>query len=326
MRVSLLTNDTRTPPQARILAGVIVLIGMALVLWGFKPWRDESVVQHVPFWAALIFVLFLTWLAASSLKVAEQWERAVVLRFGAYKGLRGPGYFFIIPILEYISHHVDQRIRARQFGAETTLTRDTVPVDVDAIFFYLVWDVEKAVLEVERYEEAILFSAQTALRDIIGKHELADILQNRKELGQALQEVLEAKTHEWGITIQSVEIRDIKIPKQLEQAMSKEAQAERERRARIILGTAETEISEKFAVAAERYIDNPVALHLRGMNMLFEGLKEKGSMVIVPASALESMNLGSQLGLAAYASNPATAKSSKTAAADHSTTKESKET
>ena len=176
-----------------------------------------------------------------------------------------------------------------------------MPVDVDAIFFYLVWDVEKAVLEVERYAEAILFSAQTALRDIIGKHELADILQNRKELGQTLQGILEAKTHEWGITIQSVKIRDIKIPKQLEQAMSKEAQAERERRARIILGTAETEISEKFAAAAERYQGNPVALQLRGMNMLFEGLKEKGSMVIVPASALETMNLGGQLSLAALA-------------------------
>ncbi len=212
MHVSRLTNDTRTPPQARILAAVLMAVGLALVLWAFKPWQDEDVVQGVPFWAALAVVAFVTWLVGSALKIAEQWERAVVLRFGAYKGLRGPGFFFIIPILEYISHHVDQRIRARQFGAETTLTRDTVPVDVDAIFFYLVWDVEKAVLEVEQYEQAILFSAQTALRDIIGKHELAEILQNRKELGQDLQAVLEAKTHEWGITIQSVEIRDIKSP------------------------------------------------------------------------------------------------------------------
>jgi regulator of protease activity HflC (stomatin/prohibitin superfamily) len=310
MHTTLLTNDSRTPPQARILAAMLLAVGLACVLWGFKPWQDEAVVQHISFWAAVGAVAFVTWLVSSALKVAEQWERAVVLRFGAYKGLRGPGYYFIIPVLEYISHHVDQRIRARQFGAETTLTRDTVPVDVDAIFFYLVWDVEKAVLEVERYEEAILFSAQTALRDIIGKHELAEILQNRKELGQDLQEVLEAKTHDWGITIQSVEIRDIKIPRQLEQAMSKEAQAERERRARIILGTAETEIAEKFATAAKQYIDNPVALHLRGMNMLFEGLKEKGSMVIVPASALESMNLGSQLGLAAFARDPAQARHS----------------
>ena len=301
MHRSSLTNDTRTPPQAQILAILVLVIGMGVVLGVFRPWRDTAVLETIWFWGVVALVLILTWLVANSLKVAEQWERAVVLRFGAYKGLRGPGYFFIFPILEYISHHVDQRIRARQFGAETTLTRDTVPVDVDAIFFYLIWDVEKAVLEVEQYEDAILFSAQTALRDIIGKHELAEILQSRKELGRTLQEILEAKTHDWGITIQSVEIRDIKIPKQLEQAMSKEAQAERERRARIILGTAETEIAEKFARAAEQYNDNPVALHLRGMNMLFEGLKEKGSMVIVPASALESMNLGSQLGMASLA-------------------------
>lgn len=301
MTASQLTNDTRTPPQAKILGSVVLFIGMGALFGVTEPWEDADIVRGLPFWGALGLVVFVTWLASASLKVAEQWERAVVLRFGAYKGLRGPGFFFLIPVVEYVSHHVDQRIRARQFGAETTLTKDTVPVDVDAIFFYFVWDVEKAVLEVERYDEAILFSAQTALRDIIGKHELAEILQNRKELGENLQEILEAKTHDWGITIQSVEIRDIKIPKQLEQAMSKEAQAERERRARIILGTAETEISEKFAKAAERYIDNPVALHLRGMNMLFEGLKEKGSMVIVPASALESMNLGATLGMASLA-------------------------
>ncbi len=301
MAKSLLTNDTRMAPQAGVVGGTILLIGIGATLWLAEPWHDPEVVKKAWFWWALGGVVFMSWFLTNSLKVAEQWERAVILRLGAYKGLRGPGYFFIIPIFEYISHHVDQRIRARQFGAETTLTRDTVPVDVDAIFFYVVWDVEKSVLEVERYEDAILFSAQTALRDIIGKHELADILQNRKELGQQLQEILEAKTHDWGITIQSVEIRDIKIPKALEQAMSKEAQAERERRARIILGTAETEISEKFAKAAEQYAGNPVALQLRGMNMLFEGLKEKGSMVIVPASALENMNLGSQLGLAAFA-------------------------
>ncbi len=296
-----LTYDTRTPPQAAILGVAVFVVGVVAVMLIARPWENPPVLRTYPFWGGLIGVVFLSWLVGNSLKIAEQWERAVVLRFGAYRGLRGPGFFFIIPVIEYVAYHVDQRIRARQFGAETTLTRDTVPVDVDAIFFYVVWDVEKAVLEVECYEDAILFSAQTALRDIIGKHELADILQNRKELGQVLQEILEAKTHDWGITIQSVEIRDIKIPKQLELAMSKEAQAERERRARIILGTAETEISEKFATAAERYKDNPVALHLRGMNMLFEGLKEKGSMVIVPASALQSMDLGAQLGVTALA-------------------------
>jgi regulator of protease activity HflC (stomatin/prohibitin superfamily) len=296
----MLTNDTRIPPQALVLGFGILVVGTTAVILTARPWQ-QATAPGLGFWGALLAVVVLAWLAGSALKVAEQWERAVVMRFGAYRGLRGPGLFFIIPIVEYISYHVDQRIRARQFSAETTLTRDTVPVDVDAIFFYVVWDVEKAVLEVELFSDAILFSAQTALRDIIGKHELADILQNRKELGQTLQEILDGKTHDWGITIMSVEIRDIKIPKQLEQAMSKEAQAERERRARIILGTAETEISEKFAEAAKRYQGNPIALHLRGMNMLFEGLKEKGSMVIVPASALETMNLGAQLGTVALA-------------------------
>ena len=297
----MLTYDTRFPPQAIVLGLGVLVVGTAAVALVCKPWQPDVGVHGLAFWGTLIAVVFVSWFIGNSLKVAEQWERAVVLRFGAYRGLRGPGFFFIIPIVEYIAYHVDQRIRARQFSAETTLTRDTVPVDVDAIFFYVVWDVEKSVLEVEKFEDAILFSAQTALRDIIGKHELADILQNRKELGQTLQEILDAKTHDWGITILSVEIRDIKIPKQLEQAMSKEAQAERERRARIILGTAETEISEKFAEAAKRYQGDPIALQLRGMNMLFEGLKEKGSMVIVPASALETMNLGAQLGTVAFA-------------------------
>ena len=305
MSTTRLTNDTRIPPQAGLLALAIAVVGYAAVLLIAKPWHNQELLQTYGFWGSVIGVTVLTWLAGNCLKIAEQWERAVVLRLGAYKGLRGPGVFFMLPIVEYVAYHVDQRIRARQYSAEMTLTRDTVPVDVDAIFFYLVWDAKKAVLEVECYEDAILFSAQTALRDIIGKHELADILQNRKELGQTLQEILDAKTHDWGITILSVEIRDIKIPQQLEQAMSKEAQAERERRARIILGTAETEISEKFAQAAERYKDNPIALQLRGMNMLFEGLKEKGSMVIVPASALETMNLGAQLGTIALAKSEA---------------------
>lgn len=301
MIASSLTNDARVPPQATVLGLSIWVVGTAAVVLIAKPWRHPEVFRSLTFWGSMTGVMAAAWLAGNSLKICEQWERAVVLRFGAYQGLRGPGCFFVIPVIEYISHHVDQRIRARQFSAETTLTSDTVPVDVDAIFFYVVWDVEKSVLEVEKYDEAIMFSAQTALRDIIGKHDLADILHSRKELGQRLQEILDAKTHDWGITIQSVEIRDIKIPKQLEQAMSKEAQAERERKARIILGTAETEISEKFAQAAQRYRNDPVALQLRGMNMLFEGLKEKGSMVIVPASALESMNLGGQLSLAALA-------------------------
>jgi regulator of protease activity HflC (stomatin/prohibitin superfamily) len=234
-----------------------------------------------------------------SMKIASQWERAVILRLGKFDRLKGPGLFFIIPLVDSIAHIVDMRIRSTDFSSESTLTKDTVPVNVDAICFWMVWDAKKAILEVQDFYQAIVLSAQTALRDIIGTHELADMLTHRGELGNRLREVLDEKTNPWGITVQSVEIRDIIIPKDLEAAMSKQAQAERERQARIILGTAETEIAAKFAEAAKQYQANPVALHLRGMNMLFEGLKEKGSMVIVPSSALEMMNLGAMGGLAA---------------------------
>lgn len=223
----------------------------------------------------------------------------VVLRLGKFNRLKGPGMFFIIPLIDSIAQVVDMRIRATDFASESTLTKDTVPVNVDAICFWMVWDAKKAILEVEDYYLAIVLSAQTALRDIIGIHELADMLTHRGELGNRLREILDEKTNPWGITVQSVEIRDIIIPKDLEDAMSKQAQAERERQARIILGTAETEIAEKFAQAAKQYESNPGAMHLRGMNMLFEGLKEKGSMIIVPSSALETMNLGAIGGLAA---------------------------
>jgi regulator of protease activity HflC (stomatin/prohibitin superfamily) len=239
-----------------------------------------------------VFILF-------SLKVANQWDRAVILRLGRFHRLKGPGLFFIIPIIESIVQTVDMRIRATDFNSESTLTKDTVPVNVDAICFWMAWDAKKAILEVENFYLAIVLSAQTALRDIIGTHELADMLTHRGELGNRLREILDEKTNPWGITVQSVEIRDIIIPKDLEAAMSKQAQAERERQARIILGTAETEIAQKFAQAAKQYEANPMAMHLRGMNMLFEGLKEKGSMIIVPSSALETMNLGAMGGLAA---------------------------
>jgi regulator of protease activity HflC (stomatin/prohibitin superfamily) len=233
------------------------------------------------------------------IKIANQWERAVVLRLGKFHGLRGPGPFFIIPIIDTLAQCVDMRIRSTDFSSESTLTKDTVPVNVDAICFWMVWDAKKAILEVENFYLAIILSAQTALRDIIGTHQLSELLTHREKLGKKLQEILDEKTNPWGITIQSVEIRDIILPKALEDAMSKEAQAERERRARVILGTAETEIAEKFAAAAKQYESNPGAMHLRGMNMLFEGLKEKGSMVIVPSSALDTMNLGAMGGLAA---------------------------
>jgi uncharacterized membrane protein YqiK len=238
---------------------------------------------------------------AAAIRIADQWEKAVVLRLGKFKGLKGPGLFFIIPIIDRIDKYVDQRVRVTDFTAEETLTKDTVPVNVDAVVYWTVWDVEKTALEVQDYVTAVYFIAQTGLRDIIGKHELADLLQNREKIGSALQVALDEHTNPWGITCQTVGIKDIVIPEALADAMSKQAQAERERQARIILGTAETEISEKFKQASENYLDNPIALQLRGMNMLFEGLKEKGSLVIVPSSALESMNLGAIGGLTALA-------------------------
>jgi len=249
----------------------------------------------------LVIIIVFSILICSSIYIADQWEKAVVLRMGEYKGLKGPGLFFIFPIIDKVYTYIDQRVRVTVFKAEQTLTKDTVPVNVDAIVYWTVWDVEKAALEVQQYENAIFYMAQTSLRDIIGKHELSDLLQDRDKIADDLQKVLDGNTNPWGITCQSVGIKDIVIPQGLADAMSKEAQAERERRARVILGTAETEIAEKFAKASEQYLNNPVALHLRGMNMLFEGLKEKGSMVIVPSSALESMNLGAMGGLAALA-------------------------
>lgn len=245
----------------------------------------------------LVSLLLASLFIAHSIHIADQWEKAVVLRLGKYKGLRGPGIFFIIPIIDKIDDYIDQRVRVTDFTAEQTLTKDTVPVNVDAVVYWTVWDVQKAALEVQEYEKAISYIAQTGLRDVIGKHELSDLLQERDKVAEVLQKMLDDNTSPWGITCQNVGIKDIVIPRVLADAMSKEAQAERERRARVILGTAETEIAEKFAKASERYRDNPVALHLRGMNMLFEGLKEKGSMVIVPSSALDTMNLGAMGGL-----------------------------
>lgn len=240
-------------------------------------------------------------LLASAVKIANQWEKAVILRMGRFIALRGPGIFLIIPIIDRVYNYIDQRVRVTDFKAEETLTKDTVPVNVDAVVFWMVWDTEKAALEVKEYVRAVYYIAQTSLRDTIGKHDLADLLQNREKIAEALQVTLDEHTNPWGITCQTVGIKDIVIPSALADAMSKQAQAERERQARIILGTAETEISEKFAKASENYLDNPVALQLRGMNMLFEGLKEKGSLVIVPSSALESMNLGAIGGMAALA-------------------------
>jgi uncharacterized membrane protein YqiK len=269
----------------------LVLVGLSIALYYFD------------YLNALLFIssLVISLILANAICIADQWEKAVVLRMGKYKGLKGPGIFFIIPIIDKIDNYIDQRVRVTEFKAEQTLTKDTVPVNVDAVVYWTVWDVEKAALEVQEYETAISYIAQTGLRDVIGKHELAELLQERDKVAEVFQKMLDEHTSPWGITCQNVGIKDIIIPQTLADAMSKEAQAERERRARVILGTAETEIAEKFAKASEQYINNPVALHLRGMNMLFEGLKEKGSMVIVPSSALDSMNLGAMGGLISLA-------------------------
>ncbi|MGC1422096.1 MAG: slipin family protein [Terracidiphilus sp.] len=245
----------------------------------------------VPLCVGILIGLYLL----HAIKVIQQWEKVALLRMGHYVGLRGPGMFFIVPVLEVLSPYVDQRVRVSSVTAESTLTRDTVPVDVDAIVFWLVWNAEKAILEVENYLEAITLSAQTALRESIGRHELAQMITERETLGRELQRILDEKTNPWGITVQSVEVRDVRIPQGLQDAMSRQAQAERERQARVILGAAEVQVSDQFAEASRVYNDNPGALHLRGMNMLYEAIREKGSMVIVPSSAVETMGLGATL-------------------------------
>ncbi len=283
--------DVQLSPLGIAVLVVWVAAGTGLTAYLDKPWPL--------FTSALIGLYFLF-----AIRVAKQWEKAAVLRLGRYKSLRGPGFFMIIPVIDTISRYVDQRVRVTDVSAESALTRDTVPVNVDAIVFWVIWNAEKAILEVQNFKDAISLSAQTALRESIGRHELAQMITERESLGRELQRILDEKTNSWGITVQSVEIRDVHIPQALEDAMSRQAQAERERQARIILGTAETEISEKFAIASQVYMTNPVALHLRAMNMLYEAIKEKGSMVIVPSSAVETMGLGGLLGTAAIGKRP----------------------
>jgi regulator of protease activity HflC (stomatin/prohibitin superfamily) len=287
-------EDVRTDHQSVnpiVLLVLHVLLAIHILLYFL------SIVSII----VMVVGIIISILIASAIRIANQWEKGVVLRMGRFIGLRGPGIFLIIPIIDRVYKYIDQRVRVTDFKAEETLTKDTVPVNVDAVVYWMVWDAEKAALEVREYNKAVYYIAQTSLRDIIGKHDLADLLQNREKIAEALQVTLDEHTNPWGITCQTVGIKDIVIPSALADAMSKQAQAERERQARIILGTAETEISEKFAKASENYLENPVALQLRGMNMLFEGLKEKGSLVIVPSSALESMNLGAIGGLTALA-------------------------
>jgi regulator of protease activity HflC (stomatin/prohibitin superfamily) len=253
--------------------------------------------SNVPIISGLLVGTYLLF----SIKVVQQWEKVALLRLGKYVGLRGPGWFHMVPVFETVSAFIDQRVRVHSVTAESTLTRDTVPVSVDAIVFWLVWNAEKSILEVENFVEAINMSAQTALRESIGRHELAQMITEREMMGHELQRILDEKTNPWGITVQSVEIRDVRIPETLENAMSQEAQAERERRARVILGQAEVQVSDQFAQASRVYADNPGALHLRAMNMLYEAIKEKGSMVIVPSSAVETMGLGGTLATASIA-------------------------
>ncbi len=288
MKTNLITKNSFNPISISIL---LVLAAVETALYYFQ-------IISVPVFIGLLIVSVLL---ASSIQIADQWEKAVVLRMGKYNGLKGPGLFVIIPIIDRVINYIDQRIRVTDFKAEQTLTKDTVPVNVVAVLYWTVWDVEKAALEVQEYNAAIEYIAQTGLRDIIGKHELAELLQDREKIASNLQVVLDENTTPWGITCQNVGIKEITIPQALADAMSRQAQAERERRARVILGTAETEIAEKFAKASEQYINNPVALQLRAMNLIGEGLKERGSMIVVPSSALDSMNLGVIGGLAALA-------------------------
>lgn len=253
----------------------------------------------LPLWMAIsllpaVYLLF-------SLQIASQWERAVVLRLGRFRHLSGPGLFWIIPLVDTIPTWIDQRVMVTPFAAEKTLTMDTVPINVDAVLFWMVWDAQKAALEVENYREAIAWAAQTALRDMIGKMVLADILVGRERIDDELQKIIDQRTTSWGVAVQSVEIRDVVIPAGLEDTMSRQAQAERERQARVILGESEKQIAESFRAAAEVYGSNETALHLRAMNMLFEGLKEKGALVIVPSSAVETMGLGGLSGITALA-------------------------
>ncbi len=249
---------------------------------------------------AVVWTIIAAFIAAS-VKIADQWERVVVLRLGKFTELKGPGLFFIIPVFEKVAYWIDNRIITTSFKAEKTLTKDTVPVDVEAVLFWKVLDSQKAALEVEDYRSAISWSSQTALREVIGKSFLSDMLEGREKLDKELQKIIDKRTIEWGVHVSSVEIRDVLIPNELQDAMSMQAQAERERQARVILGDSERQVAEKFEEAAKTYQNNPVALHLRAMNMLYEGLKQNATLVIVPSTVLDTMTLGDMTGTVSLA-------------------------
>lgn len=295
-----LPSATRQPSTVALTL-FFATLGLGLVLAAIGSfglgWREEvaAIIVAISIFVGLYFM--------AAVQVANQWEKAVLLRFGKFRGLRGPGLFWIMPIVDNISAWIDHRVVVTPFAAQKTLTKDTVPVDVDAVLFWVVWDAQKAALEVKDYQAAVDWAAQTALRDIIGKTMLAEILVGRDVIDKELQKIIDERTTPWGVSVTSVEIRDIIIPQSLEDAMSRQAQAERERQARVILGESEKQIADSFAEAANSYANNPTALHLRAMNMLFEGLKDKGALVIVPSSAVDTMNLGGLSGMAALAQN-----------------------
>lgn len=264
---------------------VVLIIGgvVASVLWNYS--ELLGIVMG-------IVTIVAAWLIASAVRIIAQWEKAIVLQLGKFQGLKGPGLFFIVPLAQNVSRVIDTRVISSTFNAEGTITADTVPVDVDAVLFWRVFDAEKAVLEVQDYAQSVGWASQTALRDVIGRSTLADILSGRDKIDSALRTIIDRQTEPWGVRVESVQIRDVTIPDALQDAMSRQAQAERERQARIILGESETQVAAKFMEAAKLYEQSPTALHLRAMNMLYEGMKDKATTIIVPSSALETMNLG----------------------------------
>ncbi len=288
-------------------AGSIIVVGIIMMI---LPLWSTVILMIILIWAGMMgaelahlypmfSIISLGLLLAPAFQIIQEWDKAVILRLGKFRKVYGPGIFFIVPVIDRIAKEIDTRIRATDFTAEKTLTKDTVPVHVDALAFWMIWDAQKAVLEVENFLEAITLSAQTALRASIGKNKLTTLLSDKEFICNEIQQMLDEKTNSWGISIMSVEITDIVIPENLEDAMSKVAQAEREKESRVILGSAEVEIAEKFEKAAERYSGNPTALHLRAMNMAYEGLRQKGSLMVLPSSALDSMNIGSAMGMGA---------------------------
>jgi len=277
-------------PRMNIISIVILVASLSIGFLGVRALNNPIPLVTM----AIVGVILM-----QAPRIAEQWERAVVLRLGRFVGLRGPGLFWIMPFVDRVSSWIDQRTITTTFAAEQTLTSDTVPVNVDAVLFWMVHDAQKAALEVQDYPQAVSWAAQTALRDIIGRTDLTDLLRGRERIEAELQQLIDQRSNPWGVTVSSVEMRDVVIPVALQDAMSREAQAAREKQARIILGQAEMEIAHSFQEAAKSYHDNPTALHLRAMNMLYEGLKEKGALMLIPSSAVESMGMGGMLGAAA---------------------------